>query len=492
VKIGTGTRRQVPVAVVLVAVSLLAVLTHRHGIGWGDDFALYARQARAIFDGDVARVITDNRFDVDNAARPAFSPYVYPWGWPLLLSPFVRLWGLDWGRLSLVSVACFAAFLGFFHAVLCRRMNRWAALAVVAAVGTTLAYLQHTADVLSELPFMFAAAVTLWWIDRCRRGGGALIDASRNELIVLGLLAMFVFNVRREGLAMLPALASTQLVECLREHRWPWRRLLTPHAAFAAGAMVFQLVLPSALAPRYDGAGLGQTWRKLRDSYRTSFVDQLGFPRLATAWLVVVLLLVAAGVVVRLWRHAADDAAVVVFPALALVIVGMIPANSTRYTMAITPFAVYFAAQALAAVPRAGWWIAAVAMAALAVVHLTDVVPEIRATHRFNAAGFVLDGPETAESRRLWSAIRTHTHQDDVVAFFKVRALTLYTDRRGVQSSELPVIVERANYFVMARHPNAAAGQIAVTDDEAASMGWTTVWSDDTWVLWKIGENGRS
>ena len=47
-----------------------------------------------LFDGDIARVITDNRFNVDNAARPSFSPYVYPWGWPLLLSPFVRLFGL--------------------------------------------------------------------------------------------------------------------------------------------------------------------------------------------------------------------------------------------------------------------------------------------------------------------------------------------------------------------------------------------------------------
>ena len=47
----------------------------------GDEFALYLRQARSIFDGDIADVVADNRFSVLYSTG-RFSPYAYPWGWP--------------------------------------------------------------------------------------------------------------------------------------------------------------------------------------------------------------------------------------------------------------------------------------------------------------------------------------------------------------------------------------------------------------------------
>jgi hypothetical protein len=286
---------------------------------------------------------------------------------------------------------------------------------------------------------------------------------------------------------MVPAIAAVQLAECVPRREWPWRRLAIPHATFAVSVVFFQLLLPSALAPEYAGSGLGQTWRKLRHSFRDSFVEQLGFPRLGTVWLTFVLALTVAGLALRLRTHLADDIALAVFPAIALVIVGMIPAVSERYTLAITPFAVYFIVQAIREVPRpAGTALAVVAAATITVVHLTDVVPAIRDARDFAATGAVSPGPETPESKVLWQAIRDHTHQDDIVSFFKVRALTLYTDRRGVQSRELPVIAARADFLATARTPDLGAGQIGVTDADAARLGWTLVWSDSTWLLWHI------
>jgi hypothetical protein len=68
---------------VTAASAVAAVLLHRHGHDIGDDFALYLRQARSLFDGDVADVVSDYRFSVLSSTG-AFSPYAYPWGWPLL------------------------------------------------------------------------------------------------------------------------------------------------------------------------------------------------------------------------------------------------------------------------------------------------------------------------------------------------------------------------------------------------------------------------
>lgn len=265
--------------------------------------------------------------------------------------------------------------------------------------------------------------------------------------------------------------------------------MATTYVTFVVGVVVFQLLLPSALAPSYDDAGLHQVWRKLQGAYRLNFADQLGIPGLRGMWLLLVTLLVVAGIVVRLWRAPAMDAPFVVVAVGSMTIAGMIPAVSGRYLMTATPFAVYFAAQALAALPlprHAGRWVAVAALALLTTYHLPKVADATSQMRDLRAAGLDLaDGPEQPYAQAAWEAVRTYTHQDDVIGFFKVRALTLYTDRRGVQSTPLDIVQQRADYLLMRR--GMETGQPLITEREGEAMGWTIVWSDDDWVLWKVG-----
>lgn len=465
---------------------------HYTGHTWGDDFTLYLRQAGSLVDGNVGQVIADNHFNVDNAAKPGFSPYVYPWGFPLLLAPFYRVFGLDYAALKMVEVACLVAFLWAFRAVLGRRMRPWLAFATTASVATTLAYLAYTDKLVSENPYMAAAAITLWWLDHLRNGR-RLHEATRRQLVVLGLLAMLVFNVRREGLAIVAAIATAQLLD-LRGHwhaadRW---KVATPLVTFAGSVVALQLMLPSTLAPSYDGAGLHQTWRKLHDSFQLAFAHQVGVDDLTGLGLGLLTALVVVGVGVRLWRCPGTDAPLVVYAVGSMTIVGMIPATDFRYLLGVTPYAIYFAAQAVASVPlpRAATArhvaprFATAALAAISVMHLTDLPSAISAAGDFNDAGRVLEGPESPHAQAAFGAVRTYTHQDDVIAFFKVRALTFYTDRRGVQSSDLEILRRRSDYFLMRR--GTVPGQPLVDADDAATMGWTQVWHSTEWVLWRL------
>lgn len=481
---------------IVVVVAAAAVALHRDGLSWGDDYTLYLRQARSLFDGNIGQVIADNHFDVQNAAKPGFSPYVYPWGWPLLAAPFVRWWGLDPARLKLVEVACLCGFVVSFHAVVRRRTSPVVALATVAVFGTTLTYLRHTDQLLSELPYMLLVGATLWWLDRCRRNG-PLDAASRDELVALGLLAVALFNTRREGIAIVVAIAATQVAECAG--RWrataadPARRrsLATPHVVFVIGVIGFQLVLPSALAPHYDGAGLAQTWSKLHGSFRVAFGDQLGLPGLRGVALLAIFALVVVGVVLRLARRAADDVAIVVFAVLSMTIAGSIPAVSDRYLMAVTPFALYFAVQGVVELhARWGRWVAVALLVVLAVVHVGQLVGPMRDVRRANDSGVVQDGPLAPDAVAALDAVRHHTHQDDVVAFFKARAMTFFTDRRAVQSSDLQVVRERADYFLARRDSDFSQPRVSAA--QAAAMGWTAVWVNAEWTLWELPRPGGS
>ena len=474
--------------VVVVPVVVVAAAIDRRGSTWGDDFALYLRQAHSLMEGNVGQVIADNRANVQLAAKPGFSPYVYPWVMPALFAPFTRLWGLDTDKLRYVEIACWCGFLGFWFALLRRRMAPWLALLGVAASGYSIAYLQHTTKILSELPYLCLVAATFWYLDRLDLGpsGRGWQGIERRSLVTLGVLGAAVFNTRREGLAIVAAVAALQSVDTWRRRRTPidWRTLAVPHATFIGVVVAFQLALPSALAPEYEGAGLGQTWLKMRDTFQATIVQQLGFTTWSSAARLCFGVVVLAGVVIGVRRRVAQDLGFVVFVVGSLTIVGMIPANSDRYTLAVTPFLAYFAIQALAAVPRSRSVLGGLAAATLLAANLVDVPDALRATRAADRDGAIQTGPDQPTSVEMLDAVKRYTHRDDLVAFFKGRALTLYTERRAVQSKDLDIILERADFFVMGRLE--PVGIPVLTDEQAATAGLVEVWSNAEWVLWRV------
>ena len=63
------------------------------GHEWGDDFALYLHQAQCWVDGGMDVLATENK-DCMDASDGLLGPYLYPQGFPLFLSFFIRLFGL--------------------------------------------------------------------------------------------------------------------------------------------------------------------------------------------------------------------------------------------------------------------------------------------------------------------------------------------------------------------------------------------------------------
>lgn len=489
-----GRRHGAPLLVALAVFVICWQQLHR-GHAWGDDFALYVRQAKSLIDGNIGQVISDNHFAVDNSPT-AFSPYMYPWVWPMILAPFIRLFGVDYDRLKFIVIILFCACLWMFHELVRRRSNRWVAIAAMASMGTTVAYIVHTDHLLSEFPFMLSVFLTLWWLERCTSNGRRLDEAGRRSLVILGLFAVAAFNVRREGLALVPAIMALQAFDVIgRRRRVNWRGALTPYASFIAGVVMFQLLLPSALAPDYERGGLDTVWTKVKGPYKATFIDQLGLGRafLSGFWFVFLMVLVLAGIGLRLWRATRQDLPWAVFAVACLVIIGSAPNPSLRYLMVVTPFGLYFAIQGIASLPlerlrapkATAWALAATLTAALAISHLGKVWDRLDqvATQRDRRVDMA-DGPESTYVQPAWTALERYTHQDDIIAFWKVRAMALYTNRTGVQTISRDVIEQRADYYLMKK--GQTAYQYLVSELQGESFGWTVVWQDPSWILWKM------
>ncbi len=487
----------IALTLVVAVGAVCAVLLHRNGHNQGDDFALYLRQARSIFDGDPAQVVSDNRFAVLNSGG-AFSPIAYPWVFPLLLSPFVKWWGLDYDRLKLVEVACFCAWIVLVHGIVRRRAGRVLAIAVAAVVATAPALLAHTDQLLSEFPHALALGIFIWWFDRVKLDHD-LIASATSRLVVLGVLGALAYNVRRESVVLLGAIVVVQVVELFQAwrrdptRRVPWLTVATPHLAMVGSIVVFQLLLPSMLIPD-SGDGPRYIPDRIGD-FAGVLTRQLGIGR-HPAIGVVILVLAGAGIVVGCIKRPKLDIPLAAIGLFSMATVSTHFRMVDRYYFQVLPWVLYFAAQAVIAlvqvsreaeVRRVAPIIAAIPLLYLVAVHAAVLPGDIGDARDFNRAGRQQIGPTDPATIPIYEAVEKYTEPGAVVAFFRARTMSLLTDRLAFQTASLPRIRQRADYFAQQRYSDYF--QPGDTEAELEAAGFVEVWSNERWILWRLPDH---
>jgi hypothetical protein len=490
---------------VVAIAAALAIALHRRGMLQGDDFALYVRQAKSLLHGDMRDVVDDNRFAVVNSDE-GFSPIAYPWGFPILLSPFIALLDTGDDRLKLVEVGCFVVWLTLLHGIVRRRADRVVAFAVIAVLGTTFELLEHTDQLLSEFPYLALATATIWWYDRII-ARTTLLDAPWRDLALLGVLASCAFNTRREGMVLIATVGLMQLGAIVAAARGAqlgdgprraWKpalqRALVPHAAFLLVTAAFAVVLPSPLGS--DGgnalAHVPTRWRE----YPLILTNQIGLGRHPNLSLVI-LVLALAGVIVGLVRDATRNTPLLLVAVLSATIVGSHFRRVDRYWFQVTPWVLYFALLAVAAAarvalariepPRRGNATAlAVLLPVIAVlaVHANTLPAKVGAARDFDRAGRAQVGPSDPDIAPIYAAVKEHTGPDDVIAYFRARTMTLLTGRRAIQTGSIHRICRVADYFAQRR--GSSYWQPALTAAEADERGLEMVWNDAVWILWRV------
>jgi len=512
-------KRHVLLLLLLVAVVVVCVLNQKAGHNWGDDFTLYIRQSQALVEGNVGEVLAMNRYTSMESSW-TFGPLAVPWGTPILLSPVIALFGIDYAKLKLLETLFFAGFLLFFYKLVERRTGQIGALALVAFIGFNFAYVFLTDNVLSECPYLLFVGLTLWWLDRCR-DRQVWEAGSWGPLIVAGVLIGFTYSIRREGIVLVIVLLVAQVVHLWRRRRKagaadpspiPWRRLATPYASAAAFVLGLQVLIPGVLLHSSDeisdGIGFHQLWRNIKTFVRV-LAEHLGMndpgpqpweflgSTLAAQMLVFALVLFAViGIISRLLWHSEDDALLVAFMVCSAFVIWLVPRQGSRDFLSITPFLVYFAFQGIALIgreligPHADRWArlapSLVAVAFISVFTMANVTDLQQSTwYGINYGHFTQEGPEGLRSQEMFEAVQTFTRRDEVIGFGKARAMNLYTDRQSVGLLTIEEVLAKADWFVMVKD-NAFLGLLLLTPEQADAAGLQLVWENNRFVLWKV------
>lgn len=515
-------RPHIGVGLICLVIFRVCRTMQESGHGWGDDFALYIDQARALSDGSIADVISLTRFALDNSAYNSFSAYVYPWFFPILLAPIVAFKGLDYSALKLVGTLSFVVALFVMQRVFRHRIGEIGALVIMLAIGFNNVYIGYTDAVLSDLTFLMMVFITLWWLDRVV-DRGKLFGVAWRPLLVVGILASLAFNTRREGSALLLGIAFAQLANWRagrdlwrRTTTRPWRRLaLTtamPYLGFALGALVIQAVLPGQPYPRYDAAG-GSGLHNMVDNlkwYKLPLAEALGLKdigpnplrmfgstSLAETVLSVFLVMVLVGILWRLLSASRIDAHLIgTLLGLAAVVLSP-PFHENRYLLTVLPLMLYFAWQGVSAVVLAVVTIvrrgarggpsrvpSIVATIALAVPVIAVATDTKIAYDYHRVYTYVEWGPESPAAQEAFAAVLQYTDARDVIVFYQSRTMNLYTRRKAIQGNSESMMLQRGDWYLMVKDSDYI--QTNLTDERAAELGFVKMWENSRFVLWRI------
>lgn len=507
------------IALMVGGAFVVCVLNLASGHDWGDDFAQYISQAKAIVAFELDPVVESNMFTKDHSSWSNFAPLTYPWGFPLLLAPLYAIWGINFGVFQIVQCLFFAAFVGLIARIFIPRVGRPAGLLLVLLLGSSVVYIGWAQSVTSDFPYLAFMALTLLLAERARRAG-ALTGASIRLLIGLGLTAGFATSIRTEGLVLFLAIAAVQLAALFSDRRdvdradrkpfWrglPWKPLVLPHAAGLALLVLFQVVFPGPFRHGYPGTGIGQLkgnaiWFRDPLAHMIGLMDlgasslRFAGSEIAAKWMLGIFVVAATvGLLVRLIKAWREDAAIVAYLVFAVLVVGVLPFHAGRYLFTITPFLVYFAYQGLAATTRllVGRFdggraailpslVAGAFIVLLLVPNVTDL--RRRTGILIGYDSYIVWGPTHPASEEMFAKVREVVPEDDVVAFFRGRAMNLFGERQGLYLTVLDQILERADWYAMQK--NSGYSQYLLTTEEADANGITALWENNRFILWRV------
>jgi hypothetical protein len=192
------------------------------------------------------------------------------------------------------------------------------------------------------------------------------------------------------------------------------------------------------------------------------------------------------------------DLPLAVFALAHAFVIGIAPFQEGRYLFPVIPVLVYFAVMAPGAVltvssrgrapgttrRRVATVPVLVLVALLGVSGLVETWRWGTTATVLREGGAVQNGPTDPFALEMFVAVDGITEPEDVVAFFRARAMTMVTDRRAIQSSNIETIIRHADWYAMER--GSTYSQPLISPDEAIARRLDRVWSNNGWILYRV------
>ena len=176
----------------------------KYGHSWGDDFSLYIAQAKAICLGNLTNLYEQNKYAMQHSMR-IIGPYLYPNGFPLLLSPIFKFLGLNFIAMkffcSLFLIFSIPLLYFVFLPFVSRRIYLYSLIIIFAFNSEIIAFCD---TIQSDLPFLFFTLLSFLLMQK---------KVNLINQILLGFCIFYSYLTRDIGICLIPALIVKRICD---------------------------------------------------------------------------------------------------------------------------------------------------------------------------------------------------------------------------------------------------------------------------------------
>lgn len=458
---------------IIVIVCSINLISFRSGHDWGDDFAAYIDQTRALVDGNFDGFISIQKYRIENSPNYTTGPLLSPWGFSILLSPLYYLVGLDIHAMKIYVHLFYLASLIIVFLLFQDRLKNSETLLLLALIAFNPKCFYFKEVVNPDVPFLFFSFLALFLIKQVLILNKIWINKLFSYSFI-GLIIFFSVEIRSIGYVLLPTLLVVQFVEnraSVKKAALDYFNYI-PYAIFLIFSIVKGMIVPSESLYSYFTQGYSldmilklvishiKFYTFLPSKFLPLELSNVDVISQDTNWshLVlygVILFLVVRGIIFTIKK----DYMFTVYGLFTLAILIINPTlQGYRYILPIFPFFFYFLFVGLSKTPLTfsisdklkgitintsylfGFCLLTISLFQVSNLAYGDI--------NFNKT-MVTQGPYTADSMEMFDYIKRNTSKDAVIDFKKPRAMSLYTDRRCIKTDTLDELLNSpADYFV--------------------------------------------
>lgn len=439
-----------PLLIIILLLSMVigsSQLTRGHE--WGDDFASYIMQAKSILNGDMQNFIEHNSATIYQSSSQ-IGPVAYPWGYPLILTPFYAIKGISPLALKLPGLFFFAGFLICFYLLMRTRLTRTESLLLVSLFAFNPTLLDFLDQILTDIPFLFFSMLALLlMINEKKR--------SALDYALFGGVLFFAFFIRTTGIMLLVSFLAFQIFRFYwknMEHKTIFINSLVSILSFGLLWFIAYFIFPS---------GQDSYFRQLKGFTVATFTGNIsGYFALfqyffgnSLAWMYVYYGLIPFFLVGTWAKRNGDQPLIIYFAVYFLLMIIWPEWQGPRFIFPLLPIFIYFAFQGMKfatnKLPETyhqlgqgifyGFWFL------MAGIFLFNSSKNAYVNLQNNRS---INGPFDPYSMDVYNFIKEKTPADSVIVFFKPRVMRLMTNHDSIMSTECDRM-SLGDYIVLSR-----------------------------------------
>lgn len=466
----TGQHQTAFILLLILCLSgVFAYFSLLEGHDWGGDFALYLRQAQSVLDGSSEELLAQNTYAMEQSTQqegpnPQLGPHLYPWGFPLLLSPIVALFGFSFTAIKVYIILFFLLSLWVCYHLFQPRIGAVRSLWLVAVLGFNPFLLTFVDTINSDIPFLFFALLSILFIEKTLGYRKLFINKTITYLLT-GFLIYFSFLVRTNGIVLIGVLGIGHLIKWYhplknsfaKTFQQEWKELL-PYLSFLVCWFLFKAWLPGGSSSHLAFL-MRLTPGKLLYNIMyyielpAEFYAGVVFPYLIYGITIPFLLL---GIYKRC--RLMPDILYLVFCAASLVVfIIWPPIQGLRFIFTLLPFYLYFVFIGLSSAEVVARsenerlrisWVSAFGVIILFLFVFRDIIFIYEVNRNFPERK-VSEGPYTEESQEVFSYLEGNVPEDAIILFWKPRVMSFISGRQSLRVTKLSEIREGKGNFLI-------------------------------------------